>query len=125
MWRTPRDQTIFLGSYFSNLLDDDLLGTNGSVRYNTIGHMPIYIFQRGDETTQVVGRMADIASLVDFMENLGWRRIWTLPSVIMYLSYTEALEESVREAEENDRQAAQGRLDGTRMIAEALREEGL
>jgi len=87
--------------------------------------MPIYIFQRGDETTQVVGRMADIASLVDFMENLGWRRIWTLPSVIMYLSYTEALEESVREAEENDRQAAQGRLDGTRMIAEALREEGL
>ena len=87
--------------------------------------MITYEFEQAGERRTVRCHADEIAEVSRLLATSGWRRVWSPPRFHLYPGYTEALEESEREAAKADAAAVAGRREGAALIREGLREEGV
>jgi len=86
--------------------------------------VPFYEFIGKDGNERVIHcGMSKLPALVERMKREGWRRLYSIPQVIVTPGYHEALAESHRVVAEEDKQRARDRADAGRDLAEAVREE--
>ncbi len=86
--------------------------------------MPFYQFVDKDGNERVVHcGISKLPELVERMKREGWRRLYSVPQVVVSPGYHEALEESHRVVEAEDRKMARDRAEARRDLAEVVKEE--
>lgn len=86
--------------------------------------MPFYEFERGDGKKRTVfSMMAELPALVERMEREGWKRVYSIPQVVVVPGYHEATEETHRVMAEDEKKMAGDRREAARDLHEAVREE--
>ena len=86
--------------------------------------MPFYEFVTKDGKKQTVHcGMSELPALVERMKREGWRRLYSVPQVVVRPGYHEALEESNRVAADEDMRMARDRREAARDLHETVREE--
>jgi predicted membrane GTPase involved in stress response len=86
--------------------------------------MAFYEFIDKDGKKRVVQcGMSKLPALVERMKREGWRRLYSVPQVVVTPGYYEAVEESHQVMADEEKKMARDRAEAGRDVAEAVREE--
>jgi hypothetical protein len=86
--------------------------------------LPFYEFKAKNGRRKVVhAPISGLPALVEEMKADGWMRLYSLPNIVVYPGYSEAMEEAVRDEAVEEKKMATDRAEAARDVDQAVREE--